>query len=315
MTAKEVFMNNTNKSAQKPAASHKKFYQKDWFIAYILLIPAFLFLFSIRLWPMVQGIGMSFTNRRLLNDRPLKFVGIDNYIRVFHDKEFWGVAGYTLAYALGTVICSYLLGLGVALLMNMKIRFRGVFRMILMIPWVVPGVVTAYIWKYALNDQIGIINIMLQSMGLIKKPIGFLASPQGARIMAVVVNVWKNYPYMALVMLAGLQSVSEEIKDAARIDGGGALDVFRYVVMPELRTVSMMCTTLVFIWSFNSFDSVFLLTGGGPNKATYVMLIEAYFQAFQKMNLGYATSMATVMLIFMLVVSLFYMRITSAPPD
>jgi ABC-type sugar transport system permease subunit len=130
-----------------------------------------------------------------------------------------------------------------------------------------------------------------------------------AKISTIVVAAWKNYPFMGLVLLAGLQNVSNDIKEAARIDGANVFRVFWHVVWPELRGVTAMCTTLMFIWTFNNFDQVFLLTSGGPNHATDVLSIMAYYEAFSRFNVGYATSMATLMLVFMLIVSTVYMRI------
>jgi multiple sugar transport system permease protein len=193
--------------------------------------------------------------------------------------------------------------------MNMEIRGRGIFRTFLMIPWVIPSVVAAYIWRYALNDQIGIINILLRGMGMTDRPIGFLATAMAAKVSTIIVAAWKNYPFMGLVLLAGLQNVSHEIKEAARIDGANVFQVFWHVVWPELRGVTAMCTTLMFIWTFNSFDAVFLLTSGGPNHATEVLSIIAYYEAFSRLNVGYATSMASLMLMFMLVVTSIYMKI------
>jgi multiple sugar transport system permease protein len=287
----------------------KKAWLSEKFYAWMLLVPASLVLLIIRMWPLLQGIGESFTNRRLLNDRPMRFLFLDNYIRIFSDRNFWGAAVFTIVYTLGVVLVSYLLGLVIALLMNMEIRGRSIFRTFLMIPWVIPSVVAAYIWRYALNDQIGIVNIMLRFFGITSRPIGFLASEGFAQITTIMVGAWKNYPFMGLVLLAGLQNVSQDIKEAARIDGANVFQVFWHVVWPELRGVTAMCTSLMFIWTFNSFDAVFLLTSGGPNHATDVLSIIAYFEAFSRQNVGYATSMATLMLMFMLVVITMYMKI------
>lgn len=282
--------------------------RSEGFFAWMLLLPACTSLVTIRMWPMLQGIWLSFTDKSLMANASTNFIALDNYIRLLGDKSFWSSATFTILYTFGTVVFSYLLGLLVALLMNMKIKGRGIFRTIMMIPWVIPGVVAAYIWRYALNDQIGIINMLLQSLSLVDSPIPFLATPTMAQIVVTLVNTWKNFPFMALVLLAGLQNVSEEIKEAARIDGANGWQVFKHVTWPELRGVTGMCTTLMFIWTFNSFDNIFLLTSGGPNKATYVLSIDAYYAAFSRMDIGYASSMATLMLMFILVISIFYMR-------
>jgi ABC-type sugar transport system permease subunit len=287
----------------------KKIWINEKFYAWMLLLPASLVLVLIRMWPLLQGIGTSVTNRRLLNDRPMRFIFLNNYIQLFSDRTYWHAAGFTITYTLGVVVLSYCLGLVIALLMNMEIRGRGIFRTFLMVPWVIPSVVAAYIWRYALNDQIGIVNILLRSFGVTSRPIGFLATAGFAKISTIIVAAWKNYPFMGLVLLAGLQNVSQDIKEAARIDGANVFQVFLHVVWPELRGVTAMCTTLMFIWTFNNFDAVFLLTSGGPNHATDVLSIMAYFEAFSRMNVGYATSMATLMLAFMLLVTSVYLRI------
>ena len=287
----------------------KKLWHGEKFFAWILLAPASIVLLGIRMWPLLQGLGSSFTNRRLLGGGNLRFIWFENYIRLFGDREYWSVASFTIIYTLGVVLASYLLGLVIALLMNMDIKHRGIFRTILMIPWVIPSVVVAYIWRYALNDQLGIINIMLRSIGLIDVPVGFLASIFSAQISVILVAAWRNYPFMGLVLLAGLQNVSQEIKEAARIDGANVFQVFWHVVWPELRGVTVMCTTLMFIWTFNNFDHIFLLTGGGPNRATNILSILAYQEAFMRGNMGYASSMASFMLLFMLVVTTVYMKL------
>ncbi|MGE5614993.1 MAG: carbohydrate ABC transporter permease [Bacillota bacterium] len=287
----------------------KRFVHSEQFFAWMLLLPASLVLLTVRLWPMIQGIGLSFTNRQLLKNVPTRFIGLENYLNLFNDKSYWSSASFTIIYTLGTVILGYLLGLAIALLMNMQIKGRGIFRTFVMIPWVIPSVVAAYIWRYALNDQVGIINIVLQSLGLASKPVAFLSTPWAARMTVILVNMWRNYPFMALVLLAGLQTVSEEIKEAARIDGANIWQVFRNVTWPQLRGVTAMCTTLMFIWTFNNFDSVFLLTSGGPNEATYVLSVHAYYAAFSRMRTGYASAMATLMLVFMLIVTTIYLRL------
>jgi len=294
----------------------RKIVQSNWFFAWMLLLPAAFVMIAIRLWPLVQGVGLSFTNRQLGAHVPYNFVGLDNFRALLTDTVYWDAMWFTVIYTFSTVIIAYFTGLIVALLMNMHMKYgRGVFRSLLMIPWIIPGVVAAYVWRFSLNDQVGIINVMLQTLGITSEPIPFLATAYWARISVIVTNAWGNYPFMALVLLAGLQNVSEEIKEAARIDGANAVQVFRYVVWPQLKGVTAMCTTLVFIWTFNSFDHIFLLTSGGPARATNVVSIHAYFTSFSRMNVGYAATMATTMLVFMLFVTVIYMRIIRGKDD
>lgn len=288
----------------------QKFIKSDGVFAYLLILPATLALLLIRVVPLVEGVALSFTNRRLLNDRPTRFVGFDNFIKIFtQDTEFWNAFIYTLIYTFFTVLLSYCFGLMIAMLMNMKIRYRGVFRALLLIPWIIPSVVAGASWQWALNDQTGIINQILMGLHLTSRPILFLADPLIAKMTAIMVSAWKNYPYMALSLLAGLQNVPEDIKEAARIDGANIYQVFSKVTLPQIRPITMVCTTLTCIWTFNNFDNIYLLTMGGPDGSTQVVSILSYYSAFWRMNMGYASAISTVMLLFMMVLAVFYIKL------
>lgn len=294
----------------------RKITKTEAFFAYALLLPATLALVLIRVVPLLEGIGISFTNRRLLQDRPTSFVGIDNFIRIFtEDKEFWRVLGFTFFYTIMVVLLSYCMGLIIALLMNIEIKGRGIFRTLLLMPWIIPGVVAAASWKWALNDQSGVINMLLQSLHITSKSIPFLASTKWAKVVVILVGAWKNYPYMALSLLAGLQNVPTDTKEAAKIDGANVFQSFFRVVLPQIRPVTMVCTTLMFIWTFNNFDNIFLLTGGGPDGSTQVMSVLSYYSAFSKMNMGYASALSTVMLAIMMVLAVLYIRMVMKKED
>lgn len=287
----------------------KKIMKSDTAFAWLLLAPATLALVLIRVVPLLEGIAISFTNRRLLEDRPTRVVWFENYIRIFtQDGEFWGAFFFTLLYTVCVVAFSYAIGLGIALLMNMHIRFRGVFRVLLLIPWIIPAVVAAAAWKWSLNDQSGVVNEILKNLHVISSSIPFLANPIWAKLVAIFFGAWKNYPYMALSLLAGLQTVPEDTKEAARIDGANTFQLFFRVTLPQIRPVTMVCTTLMFIWTFNNFDNIYLLTGGGPDGATQVMSVLSYYSAFARMNMGYASAISSVMLVFMLILSVFYIK-------
>lgn len=288
----------------------KRLLRSDGMFAYMLLLPATLALLMIRVFPLLEGVYLSFTNRRLLNDRPTSFVGLQNFVRIFtRDNEFWGVFGFTLVYTFSVVAISYCVGLFFAVLMNKKIKLRGVYRTLLLIPWIIPAVVSGASWQWALNDQSGIVNELLKALHLTSKSIPFLASPGWARFSVILVSAWKNYPYMALSLLAGLQQVPEDIHESAQIDGANGRQIFFKITLPQIRPVTMVCTTLMTIWTFNNFDNIYLLTMGGPDKATQVISVLSYYSAFWRMNMGYASAISTVMLAFMMVLSIFYIRL------
>lgn len=288
----------------------RKTIKSDSCFAYLLLLPATLALVLIRVVPLFEGVAMSFTNRRLLNDRPTRFIGLDNFVKIFTDDPgFWQVFIFTLIYTVCVVALSYGMGLGIALLMNMKIKCRGMFRILLLIPWIIPAVVAGASWKWALNDQTGIINLILKDLHIVSKSVPFLADPFIAKIAVIFIGAWKNYPYMALSLLAGLQNVPEDTKEAARIDGAGTFQTFFRVILPQIRPVTLVCTTLMFIWTFNNFDNIYLLTMGGPDNATQVLSVLSYNSAFYKMNMGYASAVSSVMLVFMMLMSILYMKL------
>jgi multiple sugar transport system permease protein len=281
----------------------------DKFVAWLLLVPASLVMLTIRFGPMIQGIAYSFTNKRMLGALPLRFMGLANYSRLFQDSLYWRTVRFTLIYSFSTVMICYTLGLVLALIMNLQIKYgRGIFRSILMIPWVIPTVVAAYVWRYAYNDQIGIFNIFLQNLGITKTAIPFLSSAMIARVSVIVTSAWKSTPFMALLLLAGLQNVGEDQKEAARIDGANAWQIFYNVILPELKLVSGMGTILIFVQAFNSFDMVYMLTNGGPGESTQIISVLASDAAFAKFSTSYGSTMSALMLVFMLFVAYFYLR-------
>jgi ABC-type sugar transport system permease subunit len=242
------------------------------------------------------------------------FVGLGNFVELLTtDTEFFGVLGFSFLYTFSVVIVSYCAGLFIALLLNRDIKFRAILRALVLIAWVIPPVVSATNWQWVLNDQLGIINITLIKLGLIDKPILFLASLKIVRLTVIAVGAWKALPFMMIVLLAGMQSIPKELYEAAEIDGSGPLKSFRYITLPGIRTVSLICTTLMFLWTFNNFENIYLLTRGGPGQATYVLPILSYYTAFFRSELGYASAIAVTMLIVLLGFTMLYLRLQRRP--
>jgi len=277
---------------------------------YTMLIPASILFVLINIAPFIYGFILSFTDTNYLRPNSGQgFVGLQNfYDIVFNDPEFYGVLIYSFIYTIGVVILSYALGLLLAVLLNRDIKFRGLFRALALLPWLMPSVVAVVVWQTLLNDQVGIINGFMQNIGLIDKPIQFLAAPQLARIVVIITAVWKTYPFMMVVLLAGLQSIGDEMYEPAYIDGAGPLKVFRYITMPLLKPVTLIAISLMFIWTFNtlSFDNIYLLTRGGPANATFVLSIQTYYTAFFRGKIGYASAISIVMLLTISVIIIVY---------
>lgn len=267
-----------------------------------MMMPGFLVIILLKMYPIVEGISYSFTNRRL--DRPassVRFNGTGNFLSVLQDKKVMGAIGYTLIYALLIVLISYLIGLGLSVLLNREIHFRGLYRSFILLPWVISNTVTAANFRWILNDRYGVVNRFLIQLGIIKKPIQFFANMSVAKGMVIGVGIWKTIPFMTIVILAALQSIPKDYYEAAEIDGASFAGKFRYIMLPGIRPVTLMATTLQFIWNFNNFESIWLLTEGGPNDATITLPVLIYQEAFVKNKIGYAAAIAVLIMLFMMV--------------
>ncbi|MCZ7545536.1 MAG: sugar ABC transporter permease [Anaerolineae bacterium] len=176
-------------------------------------------------------------------------------------------------------------------------------------PWVVPSVVAALCWRWIYAGEYGILNHMLQQVGLIQRPLQWLSTPDLAMPAVIAVGIWKWVPFMAVVMLAGLQSIPKELYEAAEVDGANIVQRFRQITMPHVRNLSLIATLLSFIWTFNHFDIVYVMTKGGPANATHLLSTYSYLSAFAYFDIGYAAAMAVVMLVALTVLAVPYLRL------
>jgi len=279
--------------------------------AYTLVLPSVVLLMLLNLLPLAEGVITSLQNQLLTDPNRDAFVGFQHYYdALFVESDFWGSLGKTCVWTVGSVAGGYVVGLALALLLNLDIRFRNFFRAIFLIPWVMPDVVGALIWKWLYNDDYGVINYLLRQAHLIHGSIHWISSVQTAMLSVILVQVWKLYPLMTVVLLAALQNVPKELHEAAALDGAGRLQRFWYVTLPLIRTSSISITLLAGIWTFQNFDLVYLLTGGGPSQATMVLPTFIYQQAFFVLNMGYATALGVLLLLVILIFSSAYLLIT-----
>ena len=292
----------------------KKLIAKRELTGYYMLIPATLLFLMINGFPLVYGLVLSFTNKNYTKTKSGKFIGLRNFIDIFQDSEFWGIMGFTLFYTVVVVMVSYVLGLALAMLLNRNIRGRAVFRTLALAPWVIPTVVATQCWRWILNDQFGIVNQFLMRIHLIDSPILFLSSAQLARVTVIMSGVWKTYPFMMVILLAGLQSIGTDMYEPAYMDGANSFQVFRYITLPLLRPVSMMGIALQLLWTFNSlsYDNIYLLTQGGPSQSTYVVSILSYYTAIYRGKIGYASAIATLMMVLIALLVLCYSMMKAA---
>jgi multiple sugar transport system permease protein len=277
-------------------------------VGYYMLIPATILFLLINAFPLVYGLVLSLTDMNYTKPKSGKFIGLENFSKILQDSEFWSIMSYTVAYTLFVVAFSYILGLILAVLLNKNIKFRGVFRALALFPWVIPTVVAAENWRWLFNDQLGFINRTLISLNIIQDPILFLANADLAKISVIMVAVWKSYPFMMVVLLSGMQLIGDEMYEPAYMDGATRTRIFWHITMPTLKPMSIVCMTLMALWTFNtlSFDNIYLLTQGGPSGSTYVMSIQSYYTAIYRGKIGYASAISVLMMVIIALAVLFY---------
>lgn len=277
-------------------------------IAYFMILPSVAMITLLTLVPLLEGLIVSVQSQDMGRPNPTRFVGWEHYIRaLFEDDDFWSSLRRTIIWTIGSVAGAYCLALSLALLVNIDIQGRKFFRALFLLPWVVPEVSAALLWKWLYGDEFGILNFILKSLGIISSPVLWLADPNLAMPSVIVVQIWKLYPVMFIVLLAALQNVPKELHEAAIIDGANSRQRFWYITLPFIRGTSVITTLLASIWSFQNFDIIYLLTGGGPAGVTKVLATLMYQKAFWGSEMGYAAAIGVLMLVVLLLLSIAYL--------
>ena len=277
-------------------------------LAYVLILPSLVFLAAIEFYPLGIGLLEGFKYHNRVQPWLTAYNGLDNYRQALEDPAVREALRVSVVSVGAIVAASYVLGLAAALLLHQRLRGRGVYRALILVPWIVPPVVAYISWQFMLADETGFINGMLRRVGLIDEPILWLANPNLALISMIVVGVWSRVGFMMITMLAALAAIPDELHEAAAIDGASRWQTFRYVTFPLILPVSIIATLLQAIWTFNDFALPFVLTGGGPANATTPLSLISYKEAFQRSNIGYGTALAVISMVLMLLLGAVYLR-------
>jgi multiple sugar transport system permease protein len=272
-----------------------------------LLVPSLLPVIAFSVYPLLNGIWLGFTDARAGAGVVFAFNGVQNYERLFDDGLFWNSFGIGLVWAFSVTILQFLLSLGLALLLNAGLRFQWLVRPLALVPWAMPSVVVAILWKLIYQPDAGILNAFLKDLGIIDTNINWLGSFTLALPAVIVVGVWAGMPQTTIALLAGLQNTSTDLHEAASLDGAGAWQRFRSVTLPALKPVIIAITSLDFVWNFNSFGLVYVLTEGGPGGKTMLPMLFAYNEAFKYRDIAYAAAMGNVMVLVVMVLLTFYL--------
>ncbi len=269
-------------------------------LPYFLIAPAVAVLLGLSIYPLVYSITVSL--------QVADEWSVGNFTRLASDQFFLTAMAHTFVFAVAALTCEFLLGLGLALLLNKQIRGRGIFRAVLLVPMMLPAVVAGVVWRLMLNPNFGAINGTLKDFGLNTDSLTWTASPKLAMLSVIAVDVWQWTPFVFLVLLAGLQAIPQEPYEAALIDGSSRWQTFRHVTLPLLKPAILIVLLLRTMDLLRVFDQIFILTEGGPGFATETISLYIYRTAFRFFDFGYAAAMSFVLLALTNVISVFYIR-------
>lgn len=298
-----IFMEKIQK--RRRLASFAMFLDKH--LATVFIIPAILCILGLIVYPAILTIYNSMTNLSMLTMRATKFVGLDNYITVLKGSEFWVSLWNSLVFTVVSIAGQFFLGLTGALALQRISRGKGLYRIMLLVPWTFPSVAMTFLWDWLLDSNFGIVNYALMSIGLIQTPIAWFGNKVWAMPSVIAMNVWFGFPFMLLSLSAGLQTIPSEYYEVGLIEGIGFFQELKYIVVPALRRIIGVLLILRTIWVFNNYDFIFLTTGGGPSKSTQTVSIMAYFTAWKRSAMGRGSAITILLLIFvMLLITLYF---------
>jgi ABC-type sugar transport system permease subunit len=277
-------------------------------LACALIAPTFAIVLSLNLYPILYSFWISL-ERLDLEDGPAKFAGLGNYLRLLDDPVVRLAIWHTLYFTVTSLGLQSLIGLGIALVLNADFCGRGLVRTLVLLPWAVPTVANATLWQWIYHPDYGVLSTVLFDCGLISRPVQWLGNPYLAMNMVILADTWKVTPFYAIMFLAALQSIPDELYQAAAIDGAGMWGCFLNVTVPFLKPMFMIVLVLRTIEALRVFDIIYVLTGGGPGGATTVLGWVAFLQAFQNLDFGAGAAAANLIVVGACVIATFYARV------
>lgn len=291
------------------------FGKKNSIYPYLYIAPAFIVMFLLVFYPLGLAFFYSITNMNQYNmgtpfvKPSYKIVGLKNYAEAVQDPQLIRVFWQTVVWTVTCVIFHVILGLTLAMLLNRPMKGRAIYRIILLIPWAVPSFISAFSWNWLFNYDYGFINLVLNKFSFISIP--WLSDPGWAMTAAIITNIWLGVPFMMVIMLGGLQSIPGDIYEAAIVDGASRIQKFFKITLPMLKPIALPAILLGTIWTFNMFNVIYLVTGGGPYHRTEILVTYAYKQAFENWNFGLAATYGVMILIILMIFSTIYQKISN----
>lgn len=278
--------------------------------AWLLLSPALLVILGVALFPVGWTLWESLHRHDLRMPWLGKpFVGLENYGELLSDTRFWSALGHTAFFAVTTVTLELLFGIVLAMAMDRAFQWRGPFRAAILIPWALPTVVAGLLWRFLFEARSGIVNLLLSRAAIIEEPVVWLIGPLTAWVPVVLADVWKTTPFVALVLLAGLQNIPRELHEAAAVDGAGPLRRLWHLTLPLLRPAILVALIFRMLDAFRVFDLIYVLTGGGPGTATEPLALYAFNSLFQNLRFGFGSALSVTIFAVTFSLALLYVRL------
>lgn len=276
---------------------------------YSLMVPAALFSVAMVAYPVARTVWLSVHNGVLSRPQRMdEYVGLLHYRTLLSDDNFWNALIIMLVYSFFVTAFAYGVGLAAALLLNRRSGFTRISRTLLTLPWAVPGVVAGFVFIWMFDASFGVANYVLGQLSLISEPVLWLLQPVSALVVVILAGVWKTIPFNMLTHLAGLQSVPGELREAARVDGANAWQEFRHIVWPALGHVRVIAILMTTLHSFREFGQIYVITGGGPARATETLSVQIYTESFGYFRFGYASAIGIVLLLISLLFTVVTVR-------
>ncbi|MBN1265935.1 MAG: sugar ABC transporter permease [Anaerolineales bacterium] len=287
--------------------SRKK--REEMLLAFFLLAPAALIIAVVTVYPLLRSLWISLLKWNLMKPQEgHPFVGMQNYRDVLSDPVFWNSVKVTIVFVGAAVFLEVTLGLISALVLNREFRGKNLIRMLALLPWAIPSVVNGIMWKWILNPSYGALNGLLLDLGLIDKYVIWLGYPKTALFMVILADVWKETPFIMLLLLAALQTIPGDLYEAARVDGANVLQTITRITIPLIRPTLYVAVSLRTIWALKSFDLIYTLTAGGPSNGTSVLGYYTYLKSFVSLQLGRGSAAAYIMTGAVMLIVIFYQR-------
>lgn len=282
---------------------------------YLLIAPAVIAIILLSIYPLLQGIWISFLNYDMTKANSAAFgtfAGLKNYHVIFSNSKYQNAVANSVVWTLINIVAQLVLSMVIALVLNEKLRGRGLFRTIALLPWAIPAAISALTFSALYDTKIGIFNVVLIKLGILNEGFSFLGNVQTAMPAVILANVWKSTPFLMIFILAALQGVSYDMYESASIDGAGKLKRFLYITLPNIKEPMAVAVILNVISIFNNFNAIWLLTQGGPLDSTEIMYTYAYRQAFVNHKFGYAAATSVVIFVVIAILTVIYVKMIAS---